>query len=43
MQSGCWALLILDLIGGGALAVTLIYAGVLWHRASRRPRDEAAP
>jgi hypothetical protein len=27
------ALLVLDLIGGGALAAALIYAAVLWRRA----------
>jgi hypothetical protein len=41
MQSGGWALLILDVIGGGALAAALIYATALWCRAARQARDEA--
>jgi hypothetical protein len=35
---GPLALLVLDLIGGGALAAALIYAAVLWRRGPRPHR-----
>jgi hypothetical protein len=36
MQGGRWALAILDLIGGGALAIAFIY--VVWVRRRIRSR-----
>ena len=39
MLRGDWVLLILDVIGGGALAAALIIA--LWRRAARQAQDEA--
>jgi membrane-associated phospholipid phosphatase len=36
MQSGRWALFILDLIGGGAVGAALIYVATLRRRRSQR-------
>jgi hypothetical protein len=40
MLDGEWALLILDMIGGGALIAALIAAVItLWHRAARHRKQ----
>jgi hypothetical protein len=39
MQSGRWALFMLDLIGGGAVAAALIYVATFRRRRSQAGRD----